>query len=94
MRFDSGTTDIPTAGTRVQISNTNDAVKAIEVRARVGNAGNTYFGVSDVSSTNGRELEPGATASLDFGDGSVKFSVFYVDAATNGDDVDWMVILW
>lgn len=93
MRFDAGTTDIATAGTRVQISNTSDAVKQITVSARPGNAGNVFFGVSDVSSTNGITLPPGDSKVWDFGKGSVLFSIFWVDAATNGDDLDWAVIM-
>lgn len=98
MRFDAGTTNIPTAGTRVQISNTNDRVLSVSITARAGNTGNIYLGFDDVSSTNGKELRPGETAVVEFGDGreeggSVLFSTFYVDAATNGDDADWMVIL-
>jgi hypothetical protein len=93
MRFDAGTTDVPSGGTRVQISNTSDRVKAIEAHAPSGNTGSVYFGVSDVSVTNGRELAPGEAVAYSFGEGSVLFSTFYVDAATNGDDVDWAVIL-
>ena len=93
MRFDAGTTDVPGAGTRVQISNTKDRVKFIQARGRGGNSGNTYFGVSDVSASNGMELEPGATITVSFGEGSESFDVFYVDAATSGDDVDWAVVL-
>jgi len=98
MRFDSGTIDIPSAGTRVQISNTNDRVLSIEIHARAGNTGVIYFGRDDVSSTNGREIAKGATVELDFTfaanlHGSERFSSFYVDAATNGDDADFMVIL-
>ena len=93
MRFDAGTTDVPSAGTAVQISNTTDKVKSITVKARAGNSGIAYFGVSDVSSTNGFELEAGDSKTENFGDGSVAFSAFYVDAASSGDDVDWTVIL-
>ena len=99
MRFDAGTTDIPTAGTSVQISNTNDRVLALSLHAREGNTGNVYFGVSDVSATNGRELIPGESHDIDFtgamkeSDGSVLFSTFWLDVATSGDDVDWEVIL-
>ena len=93
MRFDTGTTDVPSAGTAEQISNTPDRVKAIEAHAPSGNTGSVYFGVSDVSATNGRELAPGEAATYSFGAGSVLFSVFYVDAATSGDDLDWAVIL-
>ena len=93
MRFDTGTTDVPSAGTAEQISNTPDRVKAIEAPAPSGNTGSVYFGVSDVSATNGRELAPGEAATYSFGAGSVLFSVFFVDAATSGDDLDWAVIL-
>jgi hypothetical protein len=93
MRFDSGTTDVPSATTRVQISNTSDRVKAIDVRGRPGNTGNIFFGVIDVSATNGWTLQPGESITITFGEGSAKFADFYVDAATSGDDVDWSVVL-
>ena len=88
-----GTTDVPAAGTRVQISSSLQQVKAIEFHARVGNTGAMYAGTSTVSSTVGRELQPGEVYSLSFGEGSVPFNVFYVDTATNGNDMDWSVIL-
>ena len=93
MRFDAGSTDIPTAGSAVQISNTSDRVKSISVQGDRDNTGNVYFGVSDVSATNGWEMAPGEDKTVNFGEGSVLFSKFYVDAATNGDDVNWSVIL-
>ena len=93
MRFDAGTTDIPTATTQVQISNTADRVKSISVRGRPGNTGNVFLGVADVETTDGWTLQPGESKTVDFGEGSVPFSTFYVNAATNGDDVDWTVIL-
>ena len=93
MRIDLDTTDIPTAGTRVRISNTTDKVKQISVAGRPTNVGNIFFGLSDVSSTKGWLLRPGDSYTFDFKEGSVLFSVFYVDAATNGDDADWAVIL-
>lgn len=92
MRFDSGTTDIPTAGTRVRVNNIPDRVKAIQFYNP--NAGNIYYGRSDVASTNGITL---ATLSwsppISFGNGSVAFSVFWADAAVNGYDIQWQVIL-
>lgn len=93
MRFDSGTTDVPSAGTRVQISNTPDRVKAIAVQGRPDNIGKTFFGRNDVSSTNGWVLQPGAGKVVTFGEGSESFDAFWVDAATSGDDVDWDVVL-
>jgi hypothetical protein len=38
-------------------------------------------------------LQPGESKALSFGDGTVKFADFWVDAATSGDDVDWTVVL-
>ena len=93
MRFDAGTTDVPSAGTRVQISNTTHKIRKISVQARDGNAGKVYFGVSDVSASNGWELAAGEIKDLDFEEGSVPFSEFWVGAATNGDDMDWAVII-
>ena len=97
MRFDAGTTDIPTAGSRVQISTLTEGVLSLFLHARAVNGGIVYFGVSDVSATNGLELAAGATHTVTFSSanspGSVPFRTFYLDAANNGDDVDWTVIL-
>lgn len=97
MRFDSGT-----ASSTGQISNTTDKVLSIEFHARSDNTGAVYFGRSDVSSTNGRELLAGEVAILDFSDGnsnpsrsagSVLFNTFYV-AVTGNAKIDWTVILF
>ena len=95
MKLDAGTTTVATAGTEVQISNTTNRVRWIKVKALAANSGITYFGVSDVTATNGYELSAGNTITLDFADagGTVPFSTFYVDAATNGDKVCWAVML-
>ena len=95
MKFDAGTTTVTTAGTEVQISNTTNRVRKIQAKALAANSGITYFGVSDVTATNGYELSAGNTITLDFADagGTVPFSTFYVDAATNGDKVCWAVML-
>ena len=94
MRFLPFTTDIPTAGTRVQINNSEQRVKIIHFHARTGNTGNTYVGDSSVSSTaSGIEFRPNESRTIDFGQGTVPLSTFYADAATNGDDVDGWAIL-
>ena len=93
MRFDTGTTDVPSAGTRVQISNTTDRVLWIKVSARTGISGALYFGRSDVASTNGYELSANDSLEMDFRPGSEAFSAFYVDASNNGNDLDWAVLL-
>ena len=95
MKLDAGSTDVPTAGTRRQISNTTDRVLWIQAKANPGNTGNVALGVSDVSMTNGWTLEKTDTVGLklDFRGESIAFSELYVDAATNGDDLDWVVLI-
>ena len=53
------------------------------------------MGVSDVTASNGYELSAGNEIEISFADqgGTVPFSTFYVDAATNNDKVCWSVIL-
>ena len=89
--FKAGNTDVPTATTRVQISNTSEKIKCLAVKAPSVNAGRVFFGGSAVSAANGYSLDPGDALELDFGEGSVAFSTFYVDAAVSGDDVNWGV---
>ena len=95
MILDAGTTTVTTAGTEVQISNTTNRVRWIKAKALAANSGIAYFGVSDVTATNGYELSAGNTIEINFADsgGTIAFSTIYVDAATNGDKVCWTVIL-
>ena len=95
MILDAGTTTVTTAGTEVQISNTTNRVRWIKAKALAANSGITYFGVSDVSATNGYELSAGNTIEIKFSEigGTVAFSSIYVDAASSGDKVSWAVVL-
>ncbi len=94
MRFLPFTTDVPNAGTRVQIENSTQKVRIIHFHGRTGNTGNVYAGDDTVSaSAGGREIKPDAWVTIDFGEGTVPMNTFYVDAATNGDDVDGFAIL-
>lgn len=90
--------DIPSAGTAVQILNQKDKVVRIKFTAPAANTGLTYVGNSDVSATNGYPLGAagGVDATTDWielSPGSITIDTFYVDAATNGDDVAWIAIL-
>ena len=95
MIYDAGTTNVATAGSEVRISNTTNRVRWIKVKALAANSGITYLGVSDVTASNGYELSAGNEIEISFADqgGTVPFSTFYVDAATNNDKVCWSVIL-
>ena len=95
MILDAGTTTVSTAGTEQQISNTTNRVLWIKAKALAANSGIAYIGVSDITATNGYELSAGNEVELNFRElgGSVAFSSIYVDTATNGDKVCWLVIL-
>ena len=95
MRFDTGVTTVSTAGTQVQLYDATNRVKYIKVKALAGNSGLAYVGPADVASTTGYELSAGNEMELNYGEfgGSVPASVFWADAATNGDKVCWAMIL-
>ena len=95
MIFDAGTTTVATSGTEQQLSNTTNRVRWIKAKALAANSGISYFGVSDISTTNGYELSAGNEVEINFADmgGTVAFSSFYVDVASSGDKVSWMVVL-
>ena len=93
--FISDSTDVPTAGTRVQINNTARMCRYIIFKGRTGNTGAVYIGGSGVSAADGYSLLAAETLVLDLAaaGGSCPMSDFWVDAATNGNDVDWAAIL-
>ena len=95
MILDAGTTTVSTAGTEQQISNTTNRVLWIKAKALAANSGIAYLGVSDITATNGYELSAGKEVEINFRElgGSVAFSTIYVDTASNGDKVCWLVIL-
>ena len=89
--------DVPTAGSRVRVLNTKDKCVWIRFTAPAANSGLTYVGDSAVSATNGYVMGAAgggdATVELEFRPGSMSMDTFYIDAATNGDDVAWVAIL-
>lgn len=90
-------TDIPTAGTRVQLgtalSLTARRISAINMRADPGNTGNVAVGDSTVSMTNGYILQPGEAIDVDYGDGSEELGYWYGDTATNGNNIVWTAVV-
>ena len=88
----SGQTTVATAGTAVQLSSTElRANGPVIVKALSGNTGLVYVGndgAGDVTSSNGFELDGGESVVFDYvGD----LRSIYVDAATNGDKVCWII---
>jgi len=95
MILDAGTTTVSTAGSEQQLSNTANRVLWIKAKALAANSGIAYLGVSDISATNGYELSAGNEIEISFRElgGSVAFSSIYVDTASSGDKVCWVVVL-
>ena len=95
MKVDVGIATVSSAGTAVQALNATNRVKYAKLKALAGNSGLAYVGVSDVSASIGYELSAGNELEWNFGEfgGSVPANVFYVDAATNNDQVSWPMIL-
>ena len=101
------TTTVTTAGTRVQLLNTLDDVKWLQLKARAANTGRIFIGLDDVSATvNGWELSipltgrPNDPLVLDFGNygrdskgGAVLLNTFYADSTVSGEIVDWVAIV-
>ena len=78
-------TDIPNAGTRVQLA--TNTIAAGVIQAPSTNAGNIFVGGSDVSSSVfGAELQPGQSTGIAIDN----TNEIWVDVATNGDDVSFL----
>lgn len=75
---------VATAGTRVQLG--NHACLSVTVKAKPGNAGLIYLGDSTVAASNGFDLNPGESLSMDI----PNTNLLYVDAAINGDGISYL----
>lgn len=100
-RIVSDSINVPTAGNRVQISSSSVRVLSITFTSKAANAGLVYVGDVTVAAAVGIELQPGDGISLDPSQAlqalgkyhTVPLNDFYVDAATNGDDVDFIALV-
>lgn len=90
-------TDVGTAANRVQISNTPRKVLEYWVKGAEGNAGTTYFGDVTVSATASGFSMPNVVDAkwnhFDVSKAPPLQSIFYVDAATSGDNVETVFLL-
>ena len=90
--FDAQTTTVATAGVRVQLSSSPEHIGSISITALSGNTGDIFFGGSTVRSTVGKTLAPGQTIIVRAQEGKTfLLSDFWVDAANNGDKIEWVV---
>ncbi len=76
------------AGTRVQVVTSGNAVSAVSFRARGTNTGAIYVGDDSVAAGDGYEINPGDELTVRFRE-LIDLRRFYVDAANNGDKVDY-----
>ncbi len=89
MSLPIGTVTVVTAGTRVQVVASGNAVGAVSFKARPSNTGPVYIGDSAVGASNGYRLDPGDEVTIMFRE-VMDLKRFYVDAATNSDKVDYV----
>jgi hypothetical protein len=90
--FTLAAVNIPTAGTRVQITATETYTTTVMLQAAVANVGNIFIGDSSVSSTRGLALSPGQVLTLtadliNRGQESLNIADLYVDTATNSNNL-------
>ena len=83
-----GTVTVVSAGTRVALATSGNAVSAVSFKARADNGGKVFVGDDSVTSGDGYELAPGDELTISFRE-SVDLRRFYVDAANNDDRVDY-----
>jgi hypothetical protein len=106
MKWLAGTLDIPASGTKVQLSsvariNATDKILWARFSPREGNTGEVYVGDTNVSTTDGVELEPEGEnleksvfeVSPGLLDGAIPAGDIYFDTDTNGNDIDWALLI-
>lgn len=88
--IETGQDTVATAGTAVQLNGgTSLAVPdgaSVAVIAADGNTGSVYVGDSSVTTSNGAELTPDSSLSLNVAD----VSTIHIDADNSGDGVSWI----
>lgn len=81
----NGKTNVTTAGTRVALAG-SQVIKSVTIKALVGNTGLIYVGNSSVSSSNGFQLSPGDSISLNL----TNLATINIDSAINGEGVSYL----
>ncbi len=89
MSLPIGTVTVTSAGTRVAVVSSGNAVSGVSFKARPTNVGPVFIGDSGVSSVTGYRLDPGDELSIAFRE-TLDLRRFYVDAAIDNDVVDYV----
>ena len=101
MKVKSGTTNVATSGTAVQLRNKKELVIRMYLSTPSSNTGYVFFGDSTVEGSgtlSGLTLPPSTEkflvelAGQSRGSG-VEFDGLYVDAATNGNKLNWLAVI-
>lgn len=80
----TGQTTVAAAGTAVAVG--KGAIKSVVIKAKAGNGGNIFVGISTVDSADGYILDAGEWISMDVAD----LSDVYIDTDNNGDGVSYL----
>lgn len=83
----NGKTTVTTAGTAVVLGSST-AIVSVTVRALASNTNKIYVGSASVSSSNGFQLSPQESISLDINN----LSKIFIDADTNGEGVSYIYL--
>lgn len=81
----SGKTTVTTAGTRVALGSSTTTA-SVTIKALISNTGLIYVGNNTVASTNGFQLSPGDTVSID----TDNLTDINIDSAVNGEGVTYI----
>lgn len=82
----SGSQNVTTAGTRVQLA-TNTCV-SVSIKAKAANTGTIYVGDATVASTNGYQLAAKESISFDIDN----TNRVYIDSSVNGEGVTFLAV--
>lgn len=92
--------DAQSASTSGQLSSSGTHIRIIELHARAKNTGTIVVGISDVSSSNGRELSPDERVTWNFSNlgkdgepGYLTLSDVFVHINVGGDVLDWTIFI-
>lgn len=83
----NGVKNVTTAGTAVQLATTTSST-TVTIRSKAANTGLIYVGTVSVSSSNGFQLSPSESVSLDIDN----LSKIYIDAAVSGNGVTYIYL--
>jgi hypothetical protein len=84
----NGQSTVTTAGTQVQLNSTSTGVVTVSIKALSTNTGVIYVGDSNVSSSNGRELQIGESIDIDI----ANLNLIYIDSSVNGEGVSYVAV--